>query len=170
MFGVLFRQAQATVDNAIAHVVNRLIIVVPLVVSAGFATAALSSWLTRHLGPEMANLSIAGGYAGLAAIAALAVSRAGEAAETGAKPAPTLENEGAAEARSAEAAGQSADRELLATALSSAAPLALPVLVRLLLRNLPLVLLALVGAFFMMGQSRDESESELSDPLPEPAE
>ena len=147
MFGSLFRRAQATVDNAIDHVVNRVLVAIPFIVAAGFGTAALSMRLNREFGAEMGSLILAGGFVAVGLVVALIVrSRMDHPAEPTAEDAETVD-------RNAEQVADpglpNVDRELLMAALTTAAPIALPSVFRALLRNLPLVA-AIAAAGFVL--------------------
>ena len=150
MLGSLFRKAQATVDNAIDHVVNRALVAIPFLIAAGFGIAALSMRLNREFGAETGSLILAGGFILLGAIVALIVnSRAAKPAEAVAEATETAER--AAE-EAADPALANVDRELLMAALTTAAPIALPGLLRALLRNL-LIVAAVAAAGFIMSRS-----------------
>lgn len=162
MFGFIFRRAQATVDNAINQVVYGSVVIVPLLVAAGFGTAALAVRLNRDYPPEITCLIIAGIYAAIAVLAA-GVNALRTMRESPAADSPAAE---AASAQQAEDDGllSGGDREMLLAALSSAAPLALPAVIRTALRNLPIILAVLITAFVL---SRPDSAAESQ---PEPAE
>lgn len=155
MLNALFHRAQATVDNAIGQAVNRALVTLPFLVALGFATAAATSWLVRELGPELGYLAVAGGYAMIGLFMAALVmggsqpqteqpSATATAAEADATPSPASQV-------------SDADRELIAAALTTAAPVALPALITALLRNLPIVV-ALASLLYILtrpGKSND---------------
>ena len=150
MFGMLFRRAQATLDRTIEGMVNRAIVVVPFLIAGGFGTAALAIRLNRDYGPETGSLILGGAFAALGLVAALAVRARSESLVEGEGPLDTA----AAPEPDADAAADApdlakADRELLLAALTSAAPIAVPALVRTVGRNLPL-LAALAAAAFII--------------------
>lgn len=154
MFASLFRRAQATVDRAVETLVTRAIVAVPFLVAAGFGTAALAMRLNREYGPETGSLILAGGFAALGLLVALVMRVRAES-----PPAPEAipeETADAAAVNSETAAAADltgADRELIMAALTSAAPIAIPAVVRTIGRNLPLVA-ALAAAMFII--SRDD--------------
>jgi predicted permease len=160
MFSSIFNRAQRTVDNAIGQAVNRLIIATPFLIATGFGTAAMYLRLDREYGAETATLILAAAFSivGLLALAILLPRRSQ-------LDAPAAEAPAAASASDADQTGTApsmsdSDRELLMAALTSAAPIALPGLVRTLLRNLPLVAV-IIAAFLVMthqptAQSADE--------------
>jgi hypothetical protein len=150
MFGMLFRRAQATLDRTIEGMVNRAIVVVPFLIAGGFGTAALAIRLNRDYGPETGSLILGGAFAALGLVAALAVRARSESLVEGEGPldtaaAPELEAESAADAPDL----AKADRELLLAALTSAAPIAVPALVRTVGRNLPLIAALAATAFII---------------------
>ena len=152
MFGSLFRRAQATVDNAIEHVVNRVLVAIPFLIAAAFGTAALSLRLNREFGAETASLILAGGFIVIGLIVALIVhSRSSQPAEPLTEAAETAER---AADEAADPAMANVDRELLMAALTTAAPLALPALLRALGRNLP-ILAAVAAAGFILSRSNE---------------
>ena len=150
MFDSLLRRAQVTVDNAIDQAINRVIVTTPFVIAAGFGTAALTVRMTRMFGDEMGYLIVAGIFAviGLivAAIVSIPRSRPAEVAGEAAAPEPEADPVKAAEA---ERKGAAIDSELMNTALKTMAPIALPVILRIFGRNLPLIA-AILGAIFVM--------------------
>ncbi len=157
MLGSLFRRAQATVDNAIDQVVNRALVAIPFLIAAGFGTAALSMRLNREFGPETGSLMLAGGFIIVGLFVALIVhARASKPTEAAAEATESTE-------RVAEEADDTAmanvDRELLMAALTTAAPIALPGLLRTMMRNLPIVA-AVAAAAFIMSRSTETSALE----------
>lgn len=158
MLGSLFRRAQATVDNAIDQVVNRALVAIPFLVAAGFGTAALSMRLNREFGAETGSLILAGGFILIGLLVALIIhSRATKSVETVSEAADTAEQTADDVADPALA---NVDRELLMAALTTAAPMALPGLARVLMRNLPIVA-AVAAAAFIMSRS---TETDVLEP------
>lgn len=168
MFGSLFRRAQATVDRAIDGLITRAIVAIPFLIAGGFGTAALAMRLNREYGPETGSLILAGGFVGLGLLVALVVRVRSEApteGETSAEETPASEPAAAASADAPDLLG--ADRELIMAALTSAAPIALPAIVRTVGRNLPL-LAAVAAAVFII--SRDGQGSGAAGAALEPGE
>ena len=174
MFGFIVRRAQATVDNALGQLAYGLLVAVPLLVALGFATAALSLRLERMYGAEASHLIVAGLFAAAALVGWLVFTLRTTAPAPGID-APSVDSEtsaAAADTKDAPFAGFTpADRELLMTAFAvtvrferSAAPVALPSLLRAVLRNLPLLLFVLAAAFVLTrpGASR-EAETAAGD-------
>jgi hypothetical protein len=152
MLGSIFRRAQATVDSAIDHAVNRALVAIPFIVAAGFGTAALSMRLNREFGAETGSLILAGGFIVVGLIVAMIVhSRSANPAEPVTEAAETA---GRAADQAADPAMANVDRELLMAALTTAAPLALPALLRAVGRNLP-ILAAVAAAGFIMSRNTE---------------
>lgn len=163
MFDSLVREAQSKVDDALTGAIKRAAVGLLLVVAAGFATAALAVWINRQLGPELGNLIVALVFlvAGVIAYASLI------------KPAPAQSEpreeeivDSIVEPATASGRLSDADRELLLSAVTTGGPILLLRLIRVVLRNLPLIA-ALAAAIFVM--SRPVETGEPSAP-PAPAE
>ncbi len=152
MFGFIVRRAQATVDNALGQLAYGSLVAVPLLVALGFATAALSLRLERTYGAETSHLIVAGLFAAAALVGWLVFTLRTAAPAPG-SDAPAVDREApvaAADTKHAPLAGFTpADRELLMTALTTVGPVALPGLLRAVLRNLPLLLFVLAAAFVL---------------------
>lgn len=161
MFAALINRAQATVDNAIGQALNRALIAIPFILAGAFATAALAFRLVREFGPETANLMLACLFLVVGLICA-AVFRARPApmTATSEEPVPAALSSGE-DQQSAGAPLDSPDRELLMAAVTSAAPIAIPALLRAIIRNLPLVL-AVLSAIFVL--TRQDAEPEKAEP------
>lgn len=160
MFGALLRKAQSSVDNAVSQIVGRVLIAIPFLVAAGFATAALHSRVSAIYGAEAANLGIAGLYTLLGIVTAIVVSsRGGDSQKMEAEPQPAAASEQSEPRRPMSAT----DRELLMAALTSAAPIVAPTVLRMVVRNLPLI--AAVGAaLFVMTQSSGSEPKAQANP------
>ncbi|HPG89477.1 MAG TPA: hypothetical protein PLD46_07460 [Hyphomicrobium sp.] len=163
MFSALIHRAQSTVDNAIGQVVNRAIIAIPFLVAGAFATAALAFRLVREFGPETANLMLAGMFLVLGIMSAFIfrVRPLSEGAAHDAVPEALADPQ---TVKSADSSIDGADRELLMAALTSAAPIALPALIRAILRNLPLVVAVLSALFVLTRPSDEPAASEVAVP------
>jgi NhaP-type Na+/H+ or K+/H+ antiporter len=149
--GFLYRKAQATVDNAIAQLVWSLLVIVPVAVALGFATAAVAEYLHRVYEPVIANLIMAGIFLALAGLAAAGYAL--RKPETVASEEAKAQEQAARHAEDDTAAAlpffSDADREMLLSALAAAAPFAVRPLLTTAFRNLPIVLLVAAVAFIM---------------------
>lgn len=162
MFAALMNRAQATVDNAIGQVFNRALIAIPFILAGAFATAALAFRLVREFGPETANLMLAGLFLVLGLVGAV-VFRTRPAVATAADE-PLPEALAGSEDASSTKPLDAPDRELLMAAFTSAAPIAVPALLRTIIRNLPLVL-AILSALFVLTRPAEPS-AEADAPAP----
>lgn len=142
MFASLFARAEASVDNAIADLGNRVLITIPFVVALGFAAASLSIYANRTYGAEVGNLVVAAAFAVLGGIVALIVKLRSSRAL------PEPEEFEAAENEEQPAIGKSIfDNEHLIAIVSTAAPILLPALLRTATKNWPLVLAVAAGLY-----------------------
>lgn len=150
MFGFIVKKAQATVDNAIGQVFNAVLVAVPLFVAGGFGTAALLRYLDRTYGTDAAYLILACGF-GVLSLVALLVMNARSPRSTPLDDEPEAASEPTEEPNFVEQLGSMSktDRELLLSALTTAGPYAIPGLLRLIVRNLPLILAVLAAVFVM---------------------
>jgi hypothetical protein len=153
MFEGVIKRAERSIDALVAKYVSRAIVAVPLIVAGGFGTAALTVKLVEVYGQVTAYGIAAAGFAVLA-IAAAAI---------GLGSTPTVEPAVAPVAeKPSEAVEEGVPMESLLTpelmgVLSTAAPLALPPVMRATMRNLPLLLVMAVIAYVF---SRKGTEGE----------
>lgn len=159
MFGSLFRRVQATFDRAVDSLVSRAIVAIPFIIAGGFGTAALAIRLNREFGSEMGFLILAAGFAALGLVTALVFRVRSEAPAEADSAAEDPSTESVAATDAPDFAG--ADRELMMAALTSAAPIALPAIVRTIGRNLPLVAAVAAAAFII---SRDNQSGTALEP------
>lgn len=162
MFQGLFRRAESTIDNAVAKLVGRAAVAVPLLIAGGFASAALTVWLVEQYGAITAYGMMAALFALIGLVTMAVVST------NGTRPA---EEAAPASASSAETASETAEGEgidpldlfppEIRAFLASAAPMALPAVARGVGRNLPLIfVLALVGFVISRFASSDTAGTE----------
>ena len=142
MFANLFKRAEASVDNAIGDLGNRLVIAVPFLIATGFAAASLSMAFNKAYGAEIGNLLVAGVFCGLGLLVAVVV-------KLRSRPTPT--DAAASEAPEVEAESELGknqsifDDEALMAVVSSAAPIILPALIRTGLKNWHVLLAIAAG-------------------------
>lgn len=144
MFDRLFRRAERKIDSVVAKYVRRIMVAVPLLVAALFATVAITVKLVEIYGSVYGYAIMAGGFAALSAVVALF-------ALTG--PATPVEQAEAAATDDAEKLKERDEAPFVPTELLSlitaAAPVALPGVARAAARNLPIfVVLAILGYLF----------------------
>lgn len=150
MFQGLLRRAEQSIDQVVAKYVGRATVAIPLIVAAGFATAAVSVKLVELYGQVIAYSIMAAGFAVLSLITMAIVGTGNGTVETLSEPAAAADT---AADKTEEQAEPGLDPSELLTPevkafLASTAPMALPSIARGVGRNLPLILiLALVGYF-----------------------
>jgi hypothetical protein len=161
MFQAIVQRAQSAVDSTLAKLMTRAAVAVPLVVAAGFGTAALTVTLTQAYGPALSYTMMAALFVALGGLTAAVVSANGP---TQAEPeeAPSVAED------VAEVAAPLLDRETLVALLTTAGPVALPGLLRLAARNLPLLVMAVIVAIFFFGRSVTSGEGETAEAAPAP--
>jgi hypothetical protein len=171
MFRKLLNDAKSAASSLVLKYVARASVAVPFVIGAGFAVAAITLMLVERLGHVTAYWTMAGGLAAIGAIAALVVSvkeQEEEAADQAAENADTANTV-------AETAAQAPLALLGALSAAPLSPSTVMPVVRLLARNLPLVLLmVLIGLLFWPteeGETSEEDQRPLrqpngADPLP----
>lgn len=164
MLAALFHRAEAAVDNAIGLVLTRVLLAIPFLVAVGFATAAATSYAVRELGPEAGYLVVAAVFAVIGVIASAIVFASSPAARTDDVAGLQSTSQSPEETRDATPEMSSVDRELIMTALTSTAPLALPALINLVVRNFPIVA-ALLAIIYVLSRP----SPEVSDPEAEKA-
>lgn len=159
MLQAVINRAQRSVDTLVNKYVTRIAVSVPFVVALGFGTAAAAVKLSQEFGNTTAYAILAATFAviGLAASAIIAMS--GSNPETGAISGdnPAAGTTSATGDTDASNAKSSIDPEFILAALGTVGPMALPSVVRLLARNLPLVL-AIVAIAYVLFSERSESD------------
>ena len=156
MFAGLFKRAEASVDNAIGDLGNRILIAIPFIAATGFLAASLWLVASRTYGPEIGNLVVAGGFFLVGCFIALVVKQRNRTPETVAEPEPTSGvEEPIAPTRSI------FEDENVMGIVSAAAPVLLPALLRTATKNWPLVLAAAAGLYVF---SRSETATAATQP------
>jgi len=167
MFGSIVRLAQAEVENSIGQAVDKVIVTAPFVVAVGFAAAAASIELADLYGAVSGLLLMSAAFVILGTIVAAVISyRRSKQAAASSKASSASSNATSDERPGSEAPVNSpealaADHELLLSALKTAAPFALPQLLRLIFRNLP-VLAAFAAALFVLTRPTSSEEDASS--------
>jgi hypothetical protein len=167
MFQAVVQRAQRAVDSTLAKLVTRAAVAVPLVIAAGFGTAALTVTLTDTYGPALSYTIMAGLFVVLGGIVAAVMSW-----DNGATEEPKPEEAPSVVENVAEVAAPLLDRDTLIALLTTAGPVALPGMLRIAARNLPLLVAAVIVAFFFFGRSvaGDEPGAAETAAKPQPAE
>jgi hypothetical protein len=165
MFQALIQKAEGAVGSAVNKVASRAAVAVPLVIAAGFGIAALTVTLTQVYGAALSYTIMAGLFVAVGGITALWMSRnAPEAEPQPEEPATSLAED------VAEFATPLFDRDTIVSLLATAGPIALPALLRLGARNLPLLVIAIIAALFYFGRSIAREGHSEEQPQPNPAE
>lgn len=149
MFEAIIHRAQAGISKTVDHMLGKAVAIAPFVIALAFAVAALASWLYREVGIEAGNLIMAVIFAVIGLIVYAYVSFSG--------PESLAEGEEVAEmavsperpAEAAASAWSDTEKEMAAAAFSAVAPAAAPMILKLVLRNLPLVLAILAIVLVM---------------------
>lgn len=168
LFESVLHRAEAMIGNVLEQALARALVALPLLIAAGFGTAALYTYVNAKYGIQTGQLIMAGGFATLGLLAMLLVSIMGPATIESGEAATASDDAGTAEGGQspdslAMRAFGDAERELVTTMLASAAPVAVPGILRTLIRNLPLVLLILIVAFVLSRSGTNGSGPEDSD-------
>lgn len=157
MFASLFARAEASVDNAIADLGNRILITIPFIVALGFGAASLSIYVNRTYGAEIGNLIVAAAFIVLGGVIALVVKLRSSS------PLMDEEPEAVASEEPVDATKSIFDNEQLMGIVSTAAPILLPALLRTATKNWPLVLAVAAGLYvFSFSEDGDASQPQSS--------
>jgi Na+-transporting methylmalonyl-CoA/oxaloacetate decarboxylase gamma subunit len=166
MFQGLFQRAETTIDGIVAKYMARALAAVPLLVACGFATAAATVKLVELYGAAIGCAIMAAVFAVLTLLT-MAVVSGGQTAESA--------SAASADASAEEPAQIGSEFEGLFTpelraVLGATAPMALPVVTRAVMRNLPvLIMLALIiYVFSRFAKSSDETDSDAAQAMAAP--
>ena len=166
MFRALFRQAQASVEASVTHVLERVIVAIPFLLAAGFGTAALTLYLMKSYGAEMATLIMAAIFAlvGLVVMGAVnaSTSREGDAAEGASSTGGSSDAPPGSGTQQGSGPFAEADRDMLMAGLTALGPVALPHILRLAVRHLPIIAAVAAAAYVVSRQSMGGEGSEAS--------
>ncbi|WP_045837273.1 hypothetical protein [Hyphomicrobium sp. 99] len=157
MFASLFKRAEASVDNALGELGNRVLIGIPFVVALGFAAASFSSFANRTYGPEIGNLIVAGGFV-LLGLIALAIVKLRKRSG----PSPEIREEPARE-EPLHTGPSFLEDEKVMSIVAAAAPIVLPAMLRTATKNWPLILAAAAGLYVF---SRSENAGSATQSAP----
>lgn len=152
MFTSLFARAEASVDNAIGDLGNRVLITIPFIVAVGFSAASFSVYVNRTYGAEIGNLIVAAAFVVLGGVIALVIKLRKSSAPQLSDPEPAPNEEHLNSARSI------FDNEQLMAIISTAAPILLPALLRTATKNWPLIF-AVAAGLYVFSLSEDAGEA-----------
>lgn len=163
MFQRILHRAESAIESSIGSVIAKGLAVVPFLIAAGFAAAALSQYLTPRYGPEGANLILAALFAGVGVVAMIAVAykypQKHEAEQAADKKASAGAETGGAKLGDA-------DKELIYSALTALAPMALPRVAGLVVRNLPIIAAVVAAAYLATRASDGDGGQRATAPPP----
>ena len=155
MFQSFVNRAQRSVDTLVAKYVTRVAVAVPFIVALGFGTAAASAKLSADYGSVTANAILGAAFAALGLAAAAVIGLSGPA-----PPGETVQEAAETQADAAVDSNAAITPDLLLTALATVGPAALPAIVRLAARNLPVVLAVIVLAYILFSQRSTPAAAE----------
>jgi hypothetical protein len=168
MFESIIRDARRAVNSTIERIVERAIIAVPFVVSVGFATAALVSYLTEVYGARLAYTIVAGVFAIVGVIVALSMPSSHDDAESLAQNSNATSTEAKSGSQASSSMGDVGENLASVVTLLAGNPRLALSGVALLLRNVPLLLMAgILGYLLLCDTQKAERETQ---PAPGPAE
>jgi hypothetical protein len=170
MFQSIIERAEASVEQAVTGLVLKIAVAIPFLIALGFFTAATTIYVNRKFDAEVGYLIMMGAFLVVGTLAAAVVSnRSGASVSTtdNSREIPAASNN-ASSANDAPTKSD-ADREMLMATLAAVGPAAAPPLLRLLLRNLPLVA-AVAAAGFVLTRSPNDANASRDEGHLEPAE
>ncbi|MEZ5816419.1 MAG: hypothetical protein R3D44_04995 [Hyphomicrobiaceae bacterium] len=160
MLQTLFRRAEATVDNAVTAILVRVLVAIPFLVAAAFATAAGHTFAVEQLGPALGSLAVAGAFVILGlVVAAFSYGGSGSSAAS---------MQASSDAGAAHADGQEKqlldpiDRDVARAVLAAVSPAILPIAFRVAAKNLPLVAVVAAAGYVMSRQPASKNFEETS--------
>ncbi len=161
MFEGIFNRAQHSVDVLVTKFVTRMAVTLPFMLAGAFAIAAAVVKLSEIYGNVSAYTILACSFAGLGLLGAAFVAIF--------PPQPAPVEEPAPQAQSASGSASSATAgvtpELLLTVLGSVGPAALPGILKIIVRNIPLLLGAIVLVYLLMSQKSSSVDAAAEQPM-----
>jgi hypothetical protein len=151
----LINRAQLSLDQMVARYLTRAVVAIPFLIAAGFAVTALLTYLTALYGAINAYLIVAIGFAILGLLtAAFTTALPVGPVSTPIETSPSVSG--------TESVTAEADKTLenLMMAAGAVGPVALPVLFRSVVRNLPLILVIGALAYLLFGQKAAAEPNE----------
>jgi hypothetical protein len=164
MFRGLINDAKTAAGSLVGKYLVRASVAVPFLVAIGFAVAAITLLLVETFGAITAYLMVAGGFTLVGLVAAVAVTVKEQEVEVADSQAAAGDTASVATDAAAQAAAQAPLAMLGALFATPAGPAMLAGGVKMLGRNIPLVvLLALLGMLFWPSEPQAEAEDADSD-------
>jgi len=166
MFQSLFKRAEATVDQAVTSLILKIAVAIPFLLALGFFTAAATVYVSRKFEAEVGYLIMTSAFLVVGGLAAIIVHSRNSAnrAPIAVNASETGQRNGS-QANSEQPASEP-DREMLMAALAAVGPAAAPAIVRLVLRNLPLVAAIAAASFIVTrpGSDTNVGSGHVADP------
>lgn len=175
MFQGLFQRAERSIDQAVSRIVARAMVAAPLLVAAGFATAAITVKLVELYGSVVAYGLMAALFAVISLITMAIVGIGSSTPAAEAQAAEEKPDDGAAPPNEEPSSVDDLLTPEIRSVFASAAPIALPGVLRLVGRNLPLLLILAVAAYIIsrFGEPSDSpeasAEEKAAETEPDPA-
>jgi hypothetical protein len=160
MFRGLINDAKSAVTSTITKYLARASVAVPFVVAFGFATAALTLMLVERFGAIAGYWMVAGGFAAIGLVAALAVSVKEHEEEIAEKRAEEHDTAEVGSDAAAQAAVQLPIAALGALLSSSGGATTAVGGLKLLVRNMPLVVLLVLISMLFWPTDTDATQDE----------
>jgi Na+-transporting methylmalonyl-CoA/oxaloacetate decarboxylase gamma subunit len=165
MFQGLFKRAERSIDQAVSRIVARVMVAAPLLVAAGFATTAVTVKLVELYGSVVACGIMAAVFVVISLITMALVGVGNSAPAAEAKAAEEKLEDSASPSKDEPSGVEDLLTPEMRSVFASAAPIALPGMLRLVGRNLPLLFILAVAAFIIsrFGESSDNPEASADD-------
>ena len=155
MFQGIVNRAQHSVEVLAGKLLTKMAVAVPFVLAVIFGLIAAVIWLSQHYGSLNAYLILTGAFAVIGVLAAIF------SALTSAKTVPASpQASAAAEEQPAEpnveslVSGALNNQEILLALLGTAGPAILPALIRVVAKNVPLVVGVIIIVYFMFADTK----------------
>ena len=158
MFQSIVNRAQQSIESLVNKYMTRVAVAVPFVLALGFATAAAMVWLSQNFGSLNAYLIIAGAFTFVGILAASFIALSSPPAIAAVVVQQPLAETNA----EAIVDGALNNQELLLALLGTAGPAALPVLLRMLARNAPLVLVVLLIGYLLLSDAKSGNSEPMA--------
>lgn len=164
MFAGLVNEAKAAVSGLLLKYVARASVGVPFAIALGFALAATTVMLVQWFGQVTAYWIMAAGLAAIGVIAAIAVSIREEQEEKAEEMSEQADTQEVVSEATVQALGQAPFALLGALATAPGGVTSLLPVMRLLARNLPLVLLLLmIGVLLWPTEAQSQRSSDAEE-------
>jgi hypothetical protein len=162
MFKGLLNDAKSAMGSLIARYLARASVAVPFLIAAGFAIAAITLMLVEQYGQVTAYWIMAGALAMIGALASLVVSVKEQGEEAAEQAAAETADSSASTATAAVAEAAAQNPMALLTMLSALpmGPASLVPALRLVARNIPLVVLLAAITFLLWPSEKTEAEQQ----------